>query len=139
MPVSVHILKSHGIVYVRYVGVARIDETRKALADYARHPDCRPGQNQLVDLARVTAVDDDFPALMALQAGKVDLFLANGDRPLIVYYAPSKAAQTMARMALRSWEGVHGIVARMLTDEAEALAVLGLRARSIAELVSADA
>ncbi|WP_299353132.1 hypothetical protein [uncultured Shimia sp.] len=139
MPVSFRILKSHGLTYVRYEGVATLDETLAAFAEFAQHPDCRPGLKQLVDLTAVQEVKFDFPKLMEMQAKKADVFMAGPAETLIVYLTNASKTSNMAHMILRSWEPFPSVVPRVIEDEAAALSILGLREDSIEALLATAA
>jgi hypothetical protein len=52
----------------------------------------------------------------------------------MVYYAPSRISQAMAKTILKSWDGLSGVSGRMARDESEALEMLGLQQRSFADL-----
>lgn len=130
MSVSFRIFPDRGLVFVRYQGFAKLEDTLAAFAEYACHPDCAPGQKQLVDLSGITGFDRDFPKLMEVQARKADVFAANGVETLMVYYAPTKLTKEIARLVLRSWEPFDSIVALIQEDEAQALELLGLSERS---------
>ncbi|MCD1616931.1 hypothetical protein [Salipiger marinus] len=135
MSVTFRILPDHGLVYVRYDGIAVLEETFRAFDAYARHPQQRPGQKQLVDLAGITGVEQDYVRLMALQSRKADLFSAHEGQTMIVYYAPTPLSYDLSKMVLRSWDGLDSIVALVQQTEAGALALLGLRERSFAALL----
>ena len=138
MPVTTAILPAHGVVIVRYSGHVRVAETEAAIAAYMTHPDRRPGQKQLVDLSGVTGHEPDMVRLMAVQAQKAALFAPpTAAQTLIAYVAPGEAAFAMARMILRSWQGVPGVVASVQRHEEAALDILGLQARRIDELMRA--
>ncbi|MFC2967146.1 hypothetical protein [Acidimangrovimonas pyrenivorans] len=136
MSVTFTVFPRRGLVYVRYVGFTRFRETLAVFAEYSRHPDCRPGQKQLVDLSEVTGFDDDFAGLMNMQAQKADTFLRDGVQTLVVYYAPTAETYEMAGWIRNSWEGLDGIVCRVLQCEAEALELLGQPERSFDELMA---
>lgn len=139
MALSFQILKSLDLVYVKYIGFVELDASLKTFAEYAAHPDCRPGQKQLIDLAQVTDLERDFTKIMKHQAQKADVFTAGTAETVVVYYAPTEIAQRMAQIAARSWEDVEGIICVILEDEAQALAVLGLAHNSIAEMLHVHA
>ena len=136
MPISFQVLKSRALVFVQYDGFARIDDAMTAFADYARHPDCRPGQKQLVDLSKVTGVEKDFTKLMELQAQKADVFMNGSAETLIVYYAPTNKGRAIAQMILRSWEPFNNVVPIVLDDETESLAVLGQTETNFSDLLA---
>ena len=136
MPVSFRILKNHGLVYVRYEGVATMEETMSVFAEYAQHPDCRPGLKQLVDLSQMTKVAFDFPKLMEMQARKADVFMSGAAETLMVYLAQSPEAISVSKSILRSWEPFPWVVPVVVEDEAEALSILGLREGTITALLA---
>ena len=123
--IDFRILPARGLVYVRYEGVIHFADTARAFETYMNHPDMRPGQKQLVDLARVTDWDRDYAWLLKLQASKADAFMGARHEILFVYYAPTEHTQMMARMVLRSWDDVPGVIPLLHETEAGALDVLG--------------
>ncbi len=125
MSIEFRILPERGLVYIRYAGVITFPETAQAFGAYMQHPDMRPGQKQLVDLSRVTDWDKDFAGLLQLQAEKADAFLGSGHETHFVYFAPTEHTRVMARMILRSWEDVPGVIPLLQETEADALHVLG--------------
>ena len=135
MPVWFRILPARGLSYVRYEGVVRFAETGEAIAAYMRDPEMRPGQNQLIDLGSVTDWDRDFAELLRLQAIKADAFLGAGHEVHFVYYAPTARTLPMARMVLRSWEDVPGVIPLIAETEADALEVLGQPERTFDALL----
>lgn len=135
LSISFQILRDYSTVYVRYEGLAHMGESLQAFSAYVAHPDYRPGQRQLVDLSGVTGFDRDFAGLLKAQALKADQFDGQAGQTLIAYFAPGRAAQEMAAIVLRSWEGFHHVAARILEDEAAALAFLGLPKTRIADLL----
>jgi len=136
MPVRVDILASGGVVYVRFDGVVRMDEIGRSMRAYGSHPDFRPGQKQLVDLSRVTGIALDHTGIMSLMAEGMGTLVQPGQEMLLVFWAPTREGQAAARMVTRSWDGNAGVVTRVVTDEAEALAILGLQTTSIAALLA---
>ena len=135
MSVSFKILPERGLVYVRYDGHAAVADTLRVFAEYARHPDCRPGQKQLVDLSGIASFETDFAKLLELQARKADVFMAEGVQTLIVYHAPTPETRRMARLIERSWEPFSSVVALVQEDEANALALLGQRETRFSDLL----
>ncbi len=135
MSVTFHILKSRGLVYVRYTGFARVEESLRAFGAYAQHPDCRPGQKQLVDLSGVTGFERNYAELFKLQALKAEVFNDGATQTLIAYYAPDPTVYAMARLIERSWEPFPSVVSLVQQDEADALALLGQPEKSFAELL----
>lgn len=139
MPARFTILPDRGLVYVRYQGHVTLDDTAEAVGRYMRHPLYRPGQMQLVDLSEVSGFRFDFVRLMALQAQKADLFRpADGVQTLLVYYAPHEEGYKMAKLILRSWQGVTSVVATIQRHESEALDILGQPERRLEDLLPAD-
>lgn len=136
MPLSFFIFPDDGLCAVRYSGVMRMEESAAVFAQYVRHPDYRPGQKQLIDLDDVTAMDTDFVGLMKLQAEKAGHMHGPELQTLIAYLATRPKTQKFARLIQRSWDGIDGVVARVMTDEAEALDFLGLPADRIGLLTA---
>lgn len=135
MPVDVRIFRQRGLVYVRYSGFARLDDTIEALGAYAAHPDFRPGQKQLVDMGSVTGMERDYVKFMQMQARKADIFLAGEQQTLLVCYAPTRVAAEMAELMVRSWEPSGAVIPLIQADEAQALHILGQPERSFEELL----
>lgn len=135
MSIIFHILRSRGLVYVKYEGEISIADSARAFSRYGTDPDFRPGQKQLVDLAAVTGWEPDFPSLMSLQARKAEGLFDPAVQTLIVYHAPTAQTQAMARWVLRSWEGLDSVVPLIIDTEAEALSVLGQPETRFTELL----
>lgn len=133
MPVTYRIYEDIGLVHVRYEGKALLQESFEAVGRYLRDPGFRPGQKQLVDLSGVTAFEEDYARLMALQAKKAEAFF-EGPENLIVYLAPTEITRTMARIVVRSWRDIDAVVPVVVETEAEALEVLGLADTSLDDL-----
>ncbi len=135
MPVSFHILPARGLVYVRYVGFARLEETMMAFGQYMQDPRARPGQKHLVDLTDVSGMEHDPTGIMAMQARKADHFAGTGEQTLIVYLAPTRIGFDLARMAAKSWEGLNMVIPLVQQDETQALALLGQPETHVAQLL----
>jgi hypothetical protein len=138
LPASFTILPERGLVYVRYDGFVTLDDTARAIADYMRHPGRRPGQMQLIDLSSVTGFENNIVRLMEMQAQKADMFRpADGVQTLLVYYAPEPEGFEMAKLVLRSWQGVTSVMATIQRHESDALDILGQPERRLEDLLSA--
>lgn len=135
MSVSFRIFPERGLVYVRYDGAVVVAETFAAFGEYMAHPDCRPGQKQLVDMSRVTEFERDYAEIMALQARKADLFTAQGAETLIVYLVGGPNTKELARVIMRSWEPFDGVVPLIQTEEADALQLLGQPEATVRDLL----
>lgn len=134
MPISVDIYPERGLVVVAYSGRAEIDETARAFAEFAQHPDAARGQKHLLDLSRVTEVENDMPRLMALQAHKAGDAAQRVFPSMLVYYCPTPVSRRMADMVRKSWDGVNGPALAVIDDEAEALALVGCAETRFADL-----
>ncbi|EAQ01472.1 hypothetical protein OB2597_01247 [Pseudooceanicola batsensis HTCC2597] len=139
MPLRYEILPEIGLVYIRYWGLATLQETAEAFLAYAQDPLFRPGQNHLIDLSRIDDYERNFPDLIKLQAAKADFIMTEGHRSLTVYYAPTRIGYAMALSIIRSWEGLNGVVPILTQDEGEALALLGVKETQFADLPMKDA
>jgi hypothetical protein len=138
MPVCFHLLPSRNLILFRYSGFIRLDEPAAAVQASTQAPGFRPGMRHLVDVSQATGVDRDWPALLRQQADIASVMVPQGPEQLVLFYAPTRAGQWMAQMARRSWEGLNIVSVRVIEDEAEALALLGLPERSIAALLAAE-
>ncbi len=125
MPVAFRILPRSGLVYTRFEDRILIDEIISTFREYSRHPDAHPAQKHLVDLSRVSAISWDYVKLMQLQALKAGFFCGGGSQTLKVYYCPTKLSLSVAKMILRSWDDVPGVIPLISESEADALHVLG--------------
>ncbi len=134
MPVSFEIDAKRGIVVVEYSGRAGLDETFEVFGQYAMHPKAASGQVHMMDLSRVTEVEQDFPKFMKFQAQAAEGFGKPVQPSLMVFYCPNPPARQMAEMVRKSWDGLDGLTLAIIEDEAEALAVAGCTEKSFAEL-----
>ncbi|APZ54404.1 hypothetical protein [Salipiger abyssi] len=135
MSVSFRILPQHGIVYIRYEGFALFDDTIRAVGAYTQHPESSPGQKHLVDLSRITGIEQDFVKLMQIQALKADAFIGGGAQTMIVYYAPTPLAFEVSKVILRSWDGIDAVVPLVQQSETGTLSLLGVGLPSFAALL----
>ncbi len=135
MSVSFEILPDRGLVYVRYIGTALVSESARCFGQYAAHKDFAPGQKQLVDLSGVTGYERDYPRIFDLQMRKADVFMDGVTQTLLVYFAPTQTAMSLASLIARSWDGVPGTCPRIVdTCEEDALRLLGQPESLFAEL-----
>lgn len=135
MPVSFRVLPLQNLVVFTYAGHLRLQEPAEAVTASTLAPGYRPGMRHLVDLAAVTGVERDWPALLRQQAQIAAALMPAGPDQQVVFLAPTRTGQMLAQMARRSWDGLGRVRILILEDEAEALAILGLRERRIAELI----
>jgi hypothetical protein len=138
MPVGFRILPRHGLCVVTFSGLVGIDETRDSVGECARHPDFRPGMRHIFDLTHVTGVERDYPAYLALQAKALENLGPSPFESLLVYLAPTRPAQEMAELIRKSWEGLDWAIVRIVSDEMQALELLGVRAQSLGELTETE-
>lgn len=135
MPVAFRLVPSRNLIVVTFSGLAGLAETLAGAREIAGSPGYRAHMNHLVDLRPIMGWERDFPGFMALQAQLGDIFAWHRSGAIIVGIAPHAAAQEMSGLVLRSWTGVEGMpVLRIVTDEEQALSLLGLRERSLAEV-----
>lgn len=135
MPVSYRILPARGLVFVRFEGRITVDEAGAAFAAFTRDPDRGPVHKHLLDFSGVTGWTADFPGLMRLHAGQLDVLRDAHQEILYVYHAPEGPARPLARVLLPSWEEVPGVVALLQDTEAGALDLLGQPETSFAVLL----
>jgi hypothetical protein len=134
MAVSYEIVPDLGIVYVRYWGVATVQETLETFGRFTQDPDFHPDLKHLIDLSCIVEYERSFPELMKLQAYKADTVMQGRGPSYMVYFAPNRLSQAMARTILKSWDGLSGVIGRVAQGETEALEMLGLQQRSFADL-----
>ena len=135
MPIAFHILPHRNLVVARYSGFAGLQETVQRAAECAAHPGFRPSMRQLVDLTEITGYEKDFPRYFAMQDTVMEQFFVPGLDHVFVYLAPTRPGQEMAQMVRRWWEGLDHLVLRIVEHEAEAMAIPGLKERSLAEVL----
>ncbi|MFN3642385.1 MAG: hypothetical protein ACK4TB_05595 [Gemmobacter sp.] len=126
MTVSIRTLPRHGLVVVRYAGLATVADTLAAAAEAMRDPAYALAPRHLVDVTRITGYERDFPAFFAMQARLADHVPAGRGELIVAYAAPTRAGQEMAQMARKSWEGSGPVIIRVAPDIAGALDMLGL-------------
>lgn len=136
MAIGFKVLPDHNLVYVRYEGLAVLNETITALTAYMAHPDYHPDQKHFVDLERMTGYDEDYVTLLKLQAHKAEVLATGSAQTMIVYFAPNEASQKLAHLTTRSWDGTPYVVPVVQTNEADALSFLGVRAKTVKELLA---
>lgn len=136
MAVDFRILPEVGLVYIRYSGLMLVEESGRALASYLQNPDYRPGQKQLVDLSDVEEWERDFPKLMALQARKAEAFYKPEAPTLIAAIAPNAKARQVADFISRTWDAFENVAYLVSETEHQALELLGVPARSVADLLA---
>lgn len=134
MPLTYTIMPDLGMVYVRYWGVTSVQETVDMFAQFSADPASSPDLKHLVDLAGVVEYERSFPELMKLQAQKADTIMQSSSPVILVYYAPTRLSLTMARMILRSWDGLGSVVGRVAQTEEQALDMLGTGMKRFADL-----
>lgn len=138
MPIRFRLIASRNLILFDYHGHIRLTEPAEAVQAASVVAGYRPGMRHLVDVSQVTGVDRDWPALLRQQAEIAAVLVPQGPEQLVLFYAPTRPGQWMAQMARRSWEGLNIVSVRVIEDEAEALALLGLPERSIAALRAAE-
>lgn len=136
MPVTLRILNSHGLVFVRYQGVATLHDTLEVFGEYLSHPDCRPGQKHLVDMSGITGWDGNYVDLMSMQAHKATAFVNQAAQTLIAYYVPTEIGRTIGQLVMNSWEPFPSVVPILVDSEETALSTLGVDCSSFSELLA---
>ena len=136
MPTEFHVIAARGIVVVRHFGHLTVAESRDSFARYLRHPQARPGQNHLVDCSDLTSYEHDFAGILKLQADIAETFSPEAPETLLILYGPPGIPHEVATIIRNSWEGTGSVIPRVVTAEAEALAILGQPERRISELLA---
>jgi len=126
MSVGFHICPSHGLVYIRYTGCVRIDQSLEVLKSVWNHDHARPGQKQLIDFSEITSFERDYARLFEMQSEKAASFVAGEFETVLVYYVTSPIGTELAQISARIWEEIPGVATRIATRESEALEILGV-------------
>ena len=135
MPVDYRILPEHYLVYFRIAGWLDIAEGIRVSDTYLAGPDYRKGMRRLLDLSALTGWQRDFAAIMKEQAQQVEIY-DDPDRPtLIVVLARTAEALSFAQAIKTPWESTRRAVVVIVETEAEALAVLGIDAPTLATVI----
>jgi hypothetical protein len=137
MPLGFRILPELGVIAVRYVGLARLDETIVQLQACATHPDFHPAFRHVVDLRALTDFERDVLGFFKMQAAAIDTFPENtqGEHPFhMVMLAPSGPAWEMADQVRRTWEGLGLTIVRIVDTPEAVVDLLGLRTNESALL-----
>ncbi|MEQ9694028.1 hypothetical protein [Shimia sp. SDUM112013] len=135
MPVSITLHTPKNLVCVRYSGFAEIAESMGAFEEYMRRPDYRSGRDMLVDMSKVTSHEKASPDLIRHHALMTEIFDAFDHKPLIVFYAPTRVAQSMALVSARPWDQLDTISTAILEKEIDVLELLGVTEPSIERLL----
>lgn len=139
MSIDLDILLQRNLVTMVWSGIVNDDQSAEALQTYATHPDARIGQDILSDMSRVEIGYFDLPKRLALQAS-LDRVLGLGDKNrTIVYFAPTPQSQELANQYAALWDATPSVTAHVTDSETEALALLKITAKSIAEVLSESA
>lgn len=139
MPSNYRILPEHFLVVITHEGHVSVDDTLGMMARFAQDPDAQHGQRHLVDMSRVESHDEDHARILSMHARNLDVVGGEGPEMLLVLYAPTPPARSMAALIAAAWEPSPIVIPRIVTEEADALAMLGLRHARIAELLQTPA
>lgn len=135
MPVTFRIIPQRQLILFTYSGKVGLQETIDAVAASAEHPDHQPAMRHLCDVSKVTSVERDFPKLLKLHAKIAESLLPVEEDQVVLFYAPTREGQRMARLAQKSWQGISAVIVLISDHEAEAMEMLGLKEASIAALL----
>lgn len=135
MSADYRILSNHGVIYIRQSGEMRVDDTVAMMARMWADPEFSPEMKHLFDVSQVTGWSSDVTGLLAHQARETDIYDNPLQPTLVACLAPTPETQTIARIIARFWDGSARVVVRIVASEKEALAVLGLKAGSLAALL----
>ena len=136
MPVALNILADRGLVYLRFSGVVTVDETMKAVVEMGRDPNFSVGLRHFADYSDVVDYAHDYVEVLALQANLADDVVKDGVQTLLVQLATTPKGREMANLAVKSWDGIGGVVPVIAESEARALSLLGEPETSISELLA---
>ncbi len=101
-----------------------------------KHPDFQVQFKQLIDLTHLTNIKRDYIKVMLAQARIAELVAKSTSDILSVVVAPTPIAMEAASMVIRSWDKLDTpVVRRIVSDMAEAEALLGCKQGTLPELL----
>lgn len=133
MPVEYRIIPEHALVLVTYTGLAGLAETISQSEACTSHPDFSPDHRSLIDLRGLEDYERDFPGFFAMQAKLMQSYRTRPGQ-MFVFLAPTRIGQEMAQLVRRQWEGLDWVITRIVSEEDQAIEILGLPIRSLSGL-----
>ncbi len=131
------IFPGHDLVYIRYSGMATLDDYIAVVEEYPRHPDFRLGQKHLIDLSHLGGIERDYTRIMALQAKIAEFASRTPSEIMSVVVAPTPVALEATQIVFRSWQDLDTpVVRRVVPSMAEACGLLGIGEEELAGLLA---
>lgn len=137
MPIRYRILEPQDIVYAQYSGVLTGADVEANFREFLRDPAFRLGRPEIIDLSRVSRIDETFLGLMdvlgVVNEGQAPIA---GQGTLTVIFAPDDEKFGMARMYQLAAGTQSGIRVEVFRDEARALSAVGRSETSIRDFLA---
>lgn len=134
MAVKMHIMPEHGLSYLHYSGHITAAEMSFSLSACADHPDFRAHFRHIADLSGVTSFENDYIAIMKVQAQAVGMLQGKHNPSSCIFLTPSVVSQTFANIVARSWDGIDDPVIVILAEPEQVDGHLGLRDMKVSRM-----
>jgi hypothetical protein len=125
MPVEFEIFTDPTLVYIRYYGHVKTEEIMDALTQFAAEGAHLAGQTHFFDFSMITSNEFDYPLFFKLLAKLADVYPAEVNQQLNVFYAPPGPPAEMAEIVRNSWGGSNKILIRTAQTQEQAFDILG--------------
>ncbi|GEM_PF-1255275 len=125
MPASFQISRDLNLVYVKFSDAVTVSDLVSTFKAYTSHPDFDLGQRHVIDLSTITSFEKDVVGAMAFQAIKAELLVNYHSPTMLIYLAPTRLALGIARQLERAWDGVDGIIVRIVSEEVAVRDIIG--------------
>ncbi len=137
MAYLIRIFPEHDLAYIRYSGMASLDDYISVVEEYPRHPDFRLGQKNLIDLTHLEGIERDYTRIMALQAKIAEYATRAPSEIMSVVVAPTPVAREATQIVFRSWQDLDSpILRRVVPSMEEACDLLGIEEETLEGLLS---
>lgn len=137
MSAKMHIMPEIGLSYLHYSGHITTAEMSASLSACSNHPSFACHFRHIADLSDITSFDNDYFAIMKVQAQAVGMLRGIVYPSCCVFLTPTKVSQTLATIVARSWESTSDPVMLILTEAEQVESSLGLRGISVAQMRAA--
>ena len=139
MPIEYAFSLKHDLVYARHFGMVTLDDLATNFATYLADPLYVPERPEFIDLSTASHAKLTLADAMALVTA---VNQQGGERPvrtLTVCWAPGDLAFGMARLYSSVAAQQDGIRVAVAREQSDALGLMGLRYRTVSELLAAGA
>lgn len=125
MPIEYAFFDDPALICIRYCGHIIADDLIEAATQFGAEMTEFSSHPHFFDFSRVTGYTIDHPKFMSFMALLADIYPADGNEQLFVFYAPPGAPAEMAELARRPWEGNSRILIRVTEERSHAADILG--------------